>query len=85
METMIEEVNRTTAGWFNYFQHSLRHVFPTLDGWVRQRLRSILRRHHKGSGGARGLDHQRWPNAYFAELGLISMALAREKASQCLK
>ena len=82
METIISEVNRTVRGWFEYFKHSHRTTFGPLDGWIRRRLRTIQRRRHKGKGLGRGRDHQRWPNAYFAELGLISMALARAKASQ---
>ena len=68
-------------GWFGYFQHSLKNIFPRQDQWIRQRLRSVLRKRHKLQGRARGRDHQRWPNAYFANLGLISLALAREQAS----
>lgn len=85
IEAIIEDVNRTSAGWYNYFRHSVRYIFDNLDGWIRQRLRSILRKRHKLQGRARGRDHQRWPNAYFADLGLISMALARRKARHYLK
>jgi RNA-directed DNA polymerase len=81
MAQIIEELNRTLRGWFNYFQHSIDNIFGGLDQWTRGRLRSILRKRHKGNGRARGRDHQRWPNAYFAELGLISLALARAKAA----
>jgi RNA-directed DNA polymerase len=83
MSTIIADVNGTIAGWFLYFQHSIRNPFEPLDSWVRQRLRRLLRRRLKGTGRTRCRDHQRWPKAYFAELGLISMALARKKASQC--
>ena len=55
--------------------------YSLMDKWVRGRLRTILRKRHKGKGRARGRDHQRWPNAYFAELGLISMASIRAKAA----
>jgi RNA-directed DNA polymerase len=81
MKQIIEESNRTLRGWMNYFQHSIGNIFPELDKWVRGRLRTILRKRHKGKGRARGRDHQRWPNAYFAELGLISLALTRAKAA----
>ena len=81
MSEIIEESNRTLRGWSNYFKHSIGNIFPTLDQWVRGRLRTILRKRHKGKGRARGTDHQRWPNAYFAELGLISLALTRAKAA----
>ena len=81
LSQIITEVNRTLRGWFNYFQHSVANVFAVEDRWVRGRLRTLLRRRHKGTGRARGRDHQRWPNAYFAELGLFSLAIARAKAS----
>jgi RNA-directed DNA polymerase len=81
LSQIIADVNRTLRGWFNYFQHSVVNVFAPEDRWVRQRLRTILRRRHKGTGRARGRDHQRWPNAYFADLGLFSLAIAREQAS----
>lgn len=85
MPQIIEETNRTLRGWFNYFQHSIANIFGDLDQWTRGRLRSILRKRHKGKGRARGRDHQRWPNAYFVELGLISLALARAKAANVCK
>ncbi len=55
---------RTLAHW---------NVFTDVDGWVRMRLRSILRRRHKGRGRGRGNDHQRWPNSFFREAGLYFM------------
>ena len=78
----IVDLNRTLIGWFGYFQHSYKTTFATLDGWVRMRLRSILRRRHGGRGRGRGADHQRWPNAYFAERGLFSLATAHAIAGQ---
>jgi RNA-directed DNA polymerase len=82
MSEIATDINRTLRGWFEYFKHSHRTTFAPLDGWIRQRLRTIQRKRHKGTGRARGCDHQRWPNAYFAELGLISLIAARMKASQ---
>lgn len=81
MQQIVEESNRTLRGWINYFQDSIATTFPNLDQWVRGRLRSILRKRHNGQGRGRGRDHQRWPNTYFAELGLISLALTRAKAA----
>ena len=82
MREVVRDVNRTLKGWFEYFRHSVKNVFRKQDQFVRQRLRTIQRRRHKRQGRARGQDHQRWPNAYFAELGLISLALARDQASR---
>jgi RNA-directed DNA polymerase len=79
------EVNRTLRGWFEHFKHSVNNVFKKEDAWVRGRLRAILRQRHKGKGRARGLDPQRWPNAYFADLGLFSLARARAQAIQSRK
>ena len=45
-----------------------RVAFAALDGWIRGRLRSILRRRASAAAAA-GADHRRWPNAFFAELG----------------
>lgn len=82
MKTIVAEINHTLRGWFEYFKHSHPTTFKPLDSWIRQRLRTIQRKRHKRQGRARGWDHQRWPNAYFAELGLISLTTARAKASQ---
>ena len=79
-EVIIRNVNRTLKGWFEYFRHSHRTTFPRLDKWIRMRLRSILRRRRGGKGRARGRDHQRWPNAFFAEQGLHSLKAAHAEA-----
>lgn len=79
---IIGNVNRTLRGWFGYFKHSRPRVFGSLDGWVRMRLRSLLRRRQKKEGRGRGSDHQRWPNAFFAGQGLFSLATAYAQARQ---
>lgn len=63
-------------GWYTYFRHCHWRTFRELDGWIRGRLRSILRKRRKRRGRARGADHQRWPNAYFDEHGLYSLNAA---------
>jgi RNA-directed DNA polymerase len=82
LRDIIREINHSARGWFEYFKHSQNTVFKPMDGWIRQRLRRLLRRRHTGSNCAACRDHRRWPVAYFAKLGLISLALAREEASQ---
>jgi RNA-directed DNA polymerase len=82
MQCIIAEVNRTVRGWFAYFKHGHHTTFPGLDGWIRGRLRSILRKRSKRRGRGRGSDHQRWSNAYFAALGFFSMQDARVAACQ---
>ena len=84
MTQIIADVNRTLRGWYEYFKHSYRPTFRMEDGWVRRRLRSILRKRsrRKGSAKANGADQTRWPNAYFAKLGLYSLQEAHALAVQ---
>ncbi|HEX4793790.1 MAG TPA: group II intron reverse transcriptase/maturase [Humisphaera sp.] len=82
---IIADLNRTLRGWFGYFKHSYKTTFPYLDGWVRGRLRSLLRKRQKRKGKARGRDHQRWPNAYFIEQGLYTLNDAFARARQSAK
>jgi RNA-directed DNA polymerase len=77
---IIADVNRSLRGWFLYFQHSHRNTFRDADSWVRGRLRSILRRRTRRRGRARGSDHQLWPNAFFAKLGLFTLETAQALA-----
>jgi len=76
LSMIIADINRTLRGWFEYFKHSYRSTFPEVDGWIRMRLRSLLRKRHGGRGRGHGADHHRWPNAYFAEQGLYSLTTA---------
>jgi len=78
----IARLNQTLRGWYGYFQHSHRTTFPAVDGYVRGRLRSILRKRAGRRGRARGTDHQRWRNHYFDELGLFSLTQAHASVCQ---
>jgi RNA-directed DNA polymerase len=83
LKCIVQKVNPTLRGWFNYFQHSTyATVFETLDGWLRGRLRSVLRKRLGKRGRGRGTDHQRWPNRFFAALELFSLAAALRTARQ---
>ena len=79
---IVTDLNRTLRGWFEYFKHSHRTVFRSVDGWVRRRLRSLLRKRKHRRGISRGADHQRWPIAFFAESGLFSLETAHAAALQ---
>ncbi len=82
MTSIIRRINPVLRGWFAYFKHSRRTTWADVDGWVRMRLRSILRRRQKKRGRGRERDHQRWPNAYFAEQGLFSLEAAYARIRQ---
>ena len=79
MEAIIATINPVLRGWFEYFKHANANEMSPVDSWVRMRLRSILRKRQKRRGRGRGLDHHRWPNHYFANLGLFSLKTAREE------
>ncbi|MEK6777431.1 MAG: group II intron reverse transcriptase/maturase [bacterium] len=82
MKCIIEDVNQSLRGWFEYFRHSNKRTFRRTDGWIRMRLRSILRKRQHRKGIGCGYDHRRWPNAYFAGLGLFTLTTAHELACQ---
>jgi len=82
LEAIIADVNQSLRGWFEYFKHSHQWTFPSMDKWVRRRLRSILRRRTHRKGISRGLDYQRWPNAFFRAHGLFSLADAHRALLQ---
>lgn len=85
LSTIIQRINPVLRGWFGYFKHADRWTLGRVDGWVRMRLRSILRRRHNRRGRGRGNDHQRWPNLFFARAGLFSLEQAHRKACQPMK
>lgn len=74
---IITDLNPMLRGWFGYFRHATPGVFAYVDGFVRRRLRAILRKQEKRPGAGRCLtDHQRWPNVFFAEHGLFTLRTA---------
>jgi len=83
LRSIIEELNPILRGWFAYFKHAQRLEFSRMDGFIRRRLRALLRKQEKRPGLGRCLaDHKRWNNAFFAEQGLFTMTEARNLASQ---
>jgi RNA-directed DNA polymerase len=82
LAVIIDDVNSTLKGWFEYFKHSHGWTFPPVDGWVRRRLRSILRKRSKRQGISRGHDHFRWPNRFFQDHGLFSLGVAHRALRQ---
>jgi RNA-directed DNA polymerase len=82
LQCIIADLTRTLRGWFEYFKHSYKTTFSYLDGWIRGRLRSILRRRAGRKGRGRGWDHHRWPNAFFARHGYFSLEAAHAVACQ---
>lgn len=72
-DEIIGGVNRSLLGWFEYYQHSVANVFAALDGFVRRRLRSLLAKRRGRTVHGTGAAHQKWPNAWLAQQGLLSL------------
>lgn len=81
LEVIIAKVNPILRGWYVYFKHCHKTVYPEMDGYVRMRIRSILRKRSKRKGRAKGKkDHKKWPNVFFSERGLFSLTTAHAQA-----
>lgn len=80
---VVADLNPVLRGWFGYFKHAHHTTFDRLDGFVRRRLRAFLRKQEKRPGqGVCRADHQRWPNAFFANAGLFALHTAWTSARQ---
>ena len=80
IQSIINKLNGTLRGWFEYFKNSNSRVFPQVDYMVRRRLRAILRK-QRGQAPAL-LANQTWPNKFFSARGLFSVVTAREALGQ---
>ena len=72
LREIVQRLNRRLNGWAQYFRGGQGNIYGALDGWIRMRLRCILRRRAGRKGRGRP-DHRKYTNSYFAELGLISL------------
>jgi RNA-directed DNA polymerase len=81
LERVVDDLNPILRGWFGYFMHARPRLFQRLDGFVRRRLRAILRKQDKRPGmGHCEADHRTWTNAFFAGVGLFTMQTAHAAA-----
>ena len=79
LDSIIGRINPILRGWYNYFRFSKLNALQSVDGWIRGRLRSILRKRAKRKGRAKGKDHYRWRNLFFDEVGLFNLTAARRE------
>jgi RNA-directed DNA polymerase len=78
---IVADLNPLMRGWFGYFKHARPYVFRILDGFVRRRLRAVLRKQdRRPSMGRSKADHMQWTNAFFAGQGLFTLVTAYEDA-----
>lgn len=76
IEKICAELEPILRGVYNFFRNgNSGNTFRRIDQWTRRRLRSILKkRTQSGSGGiSGGLDHFRWPNAFFEKAELFNL------------
>lgn len=86
LDVIIKKLNLTLKGWYNYFKQAHKWIFGSLDGWIRRRLRALLKRREKKTGMGKTLnDHLKWPNKFFATAGLFSLKIAWKHDIQALK
>ena len=71
---IVAKANPILRGWHGYFRESHRTGLNGPDGWLRRRLRAMLRKREKRPGyGLSEADSRRWPNRWFAAQGLFSL------------
>lgn len=78
MEAIAANLNRTLKSYNAYFKNAHPSELAAIDGWIRMRLRPILRKRKGSQGRGRGRDHQRWHHPCFPELGFFCLKEARE-------
>jgi RNA-directed DNA polymerase len=81
LETIIQCINQSAQGWFNYFRHCHWSIFKTYDGIIRRRLRRLLLKRHRRNPQRLPQNH-RWPNSYFTDCGLFSLNTAHMRFVQ---
>jgi RNA-directed DNA polymerase len=78
---IIADLNPLLRGWFGYFKHARPRLFRKLDGFIRRRLRAVLRKQERRpSMGRSEADQRKWTNAFFADQGLFTLQAAFEDA-----
>ena len=71
---IIAQANPILRGWHGYFRASHPTGLSGPDGWLRRRLRAMLRKRERRPGyGLSEADSRRWPNRWFAAQGLFSL------------
>ena len=81
MKSIAAELTPVLRGWFGYFRHCRWTIFKDLDAKIRSRLRRLLLKRHR-TNPERLPRQQRWPNDFFAKLGLYSLREAHFRFAQ---
>ena len=74
MARIVGKLNPTLRGWRGYFGQSPPTSLRDVDGWIRRRLRAMLRRRQRRQAfGLTPSDHAQWPNRWFGKQGLYCL------------
>jgi len=74
LKGIVAKVNPILRGWYGYFRESHPTGLSDPDGWLRRRLRAMLRKREKRPGfGITKDDNRKWSNRWFAKQGLFSL------------
>jgi RNA-directed DNA polymerase len=79
MEATIATINPILRGGYGYFKHICLEALDDIDGWVRERLRGILRHRQGRKGRVNQGSHFKWPNQTFHSLGLFCLKRAKQE------
>lgn len=75
MEAVCAELEPLLRGFYNFFRNgNSAGTFSHLMGWLRRRLRGILRKRQYGKSGiSTPSEHFTWPNTWFEAKGLFDL------------
>src|SRR5258708_1340198 len=74
LAAIVAKAHPSLRDWRAYFRDSHPSGLSDPDGWIRRRLRAMLRKRQKRPGyGLSKADSQQWPNRWFAAQGLYSL------------
>jgi RNA-directed DNA polymerase len=83
---LLAAINRILSGWYNYFKYIRASSFKAIDGFIRRRLRAMLVRRNKSKGFGKSYAlHVKWPNAFFAKEGYLSLEQRAKKERKVIQ
>lgn len=77
--TLITLLNPILKGWYGYFKQACHTSLNEMDGWVRERLRGIMRKRRKRKKRVSWANRKEWDVNYFNSLGLFNLTRAKQE------
>jgi RNA-directed DNA polymerase len=76
---LITLLNPILKGWYGYFKQACHTSLNEMDGWVRERLRGIMRKRRKRKKRVTWANRKEWDVDYFNSLGLFNLTRAKQE------